>query len=172
MTRALQPHLARFDLQRQRLLQVLEGARVNLVQTRFLDYPGLAGYCHLVGGVVAEMAAGIFGGDRDATGAYARRLGLALRLVGILRGVGDDARRGRIYLPLDELQRFGVKPADILAGRYVDGYSALMRFEAQRARGAFAQAMADLPQAQRRAQRPGLILGADLCQAAPGARTR
>jgi phytoene synthase len=160
VTRALAPHLAAYGITRERLLQVLEGMGVDLVQTRFLDFAGLARYCHLVAGVVGEMAAGIFGASSEATLAYARKLGLALQLVNILRDVGEDARRGRIYLPLDDLQRFGVKPADILAGRYVEGFAALMRFEAQRARDAFAQAMADLPAADLRAQRPGIIMGA------------
>jgi phytoene synthase len=160
VTRALAPHLAAFGITRERMLQVLEGMRMDLVQTRFLDFAGLARYCHLVAGVVGEMAAGIFGASSAATLAYARKLGLALQLVNILRDVGEDARRGRIYLPLDDLQRFGVKPADILAGRYVEGFAPLMQFEAQRARAAFAGALADLPPGEVRAQRPGLIMGA------------
>jgi phytoene synthase len=106
------------------------------------------------------MAAGIFGATDERTFEYARSLGLALQLTNILRDVGEDARRGRIYLPLDDLQRHGVRAADLLAGRYVDGYDALMRFEAQRARDAYAQALAALPAVDRRAQRPGLIMGA------------
>jgi phytoene synthase len=160
VTRALAPHLAAYGITRERLLQVLEGMRIDLVQTRFLDFPALARYCHLVAGVVGEMAAGIFGASRPATLAYARHLGQALQLVNILRDVGDDARRGRVYLPLDDLQRHGVRPADLLAGRYVEGFEALMRFEAQRARAAFAAAMAELPAEDQRAQRPGLIMGA------------
>jgi len=160
VTRALAPHLAAYGLTRERMLQVLEGMRIDLVQTRFLDFPALARYCHLVAGVVGEMAAGIFGLSAEPTYAYARKLGLALQLVNILRDVGEDARRGRIYLPMNDMQRFGVKTADILAGRYVEGFAPLMRFEAQRARTAFAEALADLPPADYRAQRPGIIMGA------------
>jgi phytoene synthase len=165
VTRALQPHLSEQGISRERLLLVLEGMRVDLAQTRFLDFPGLARYCHLVAGVVGEMAAGIFAADPpagrdDPLLQYARKLGLALQLVNILRDVGEDARRGRIYLPQDDLQRFGVRPADIMGSRYVDGFEPLMRFEAQRARAAFAEALAVLPRSQRRAQRPGLIMGA------------
>jgi len=160
VTRALAPHLAPFGLTRERMLQVLEGMRIDLAQNRFLDFPALARYCHLVAGVVGEMAAGIFGLSNDATLSYARKLGLALQLVNILRDVGEDARRGRIYLPLDDMQRFGVKTADILNGRYTEGFAQLMNFEAGRARQAFAQALADLPQVDYRAQRPGIIMGA------------
>jgi phytoene synthase len=160
VTQALAPHVAAYGLTRERMLLVLEGMRLDLVQTRFLDFPGLARYCHLVAGVVGEMAAGIFGARSEATLVYARRLGLALQLVNIVRDVGEDARRGRIYLPLEDLQRFGVKAADLLAARYVEGFEPLMRLQAQRARGAFAEALAALPADELRAQRPGLIMGA------------
>lgn len=160
VTRALQPHLAAYGLTSERMLLVLEGMRMDLAQNRFLDFPALARYCYLVAGVVGEMAAGIFGASSQATYAYARQLGLAMQMVNILRDVGEDARRGRIYLPLDDMQRFGVKAADILAGRYVEGFAALMKFEAQRTRSAFAGALAELPSADYRAQRPGLIMAA------------
>lgn len=160
VTRALQPHVADYGITRERLLLVLEGMRMDLVQNRFLDFPALARYCHLVAGVVGEMAAGIFGITDERTYGYARRLGLALQLVNIIRDVGEDARRGRIYLPVDDMQRHGVKAADILAGRYTEGFPALMAQQADRARGAFAQALAELPAADTRAQRTGLIMGA------------
>lgn len=160
VTRALAPHLATYGLNRERLLLVLEGMRMDLAQNRFLDFPALARYCHLVAGVVGEMAAGIFGISDEASYTYARQLGLALQLVNIVRDVGEDARRGRIYLPLDDLQRHGVKAADILAGRYVPGFAPLMHQQAARARTAFGAALAALPVADRRAQRPGIIMGA------------
>jgi len=160
VTRALAPHSAPFGIRRESLLLVLEGMAMDLRQNRYLDYATLARYCHNVAGVVGELAAGIFGASDERTYEYARKLGLALQLTNILRDVGEDARRGRVYLPLEDLQRHGVRIADLLAGRYVDGYLALMRFEAQRARAAYAQALANLPAADRRAQRPGLIMGA------------
>ncbi len=160
VTRALQPHLEPFGITRERLLQVLEGMHMDLTQSRYLDFAGLRRYCHLVAGVVGELAASIFGVTQLATLEYARQLGLALQLTNILRDVGEDARRGRIYLPIEDLQRFDVKAADLLAGRYVDGFDALMRFEALRAREAFSAAWAALPQTDQRAQRPGLIMGA------------
>jgi phytoene synthase len=160
VSRALAPHLAPFDIRRERLLLVLEGMAMDLQQNRYLDFPTLARYCHNVAGVVGELAAGIFGATQEGTYEYARKLGLALQLTNILRDVGEDARRGRVYLPLDDLKQHGVKVADLLAGRYVDGYLPLMQFQAQRARRVYAEALAALPAADRRAQRPGLIMGA------------
>ena len=160
VSRALAPHLEPFDIRRDRLLLVLEGMAMDLRQNRYLDFAGLRRYCHCVAGVVGEMAAGIFAASDERTYDYARKLGLALQLTNIVRDVGEDARRGRLYLPLEDLQRFGVKAADLLAGRYVDGYLPLMRFQAQRARQAYAEARAALPGADLRAQRPGLIMGA------------
>ena len=160
VTRALAPHLRAFDIRRDRLLLVLEGMTMDLRQNRYLDYPTLARYCHNVAGVVGELSAGVFGAGDERTYEYARKLGLALQLTNIIRDVGEDARRGRVYLPLDELQRFGVKVADLLSRSYVDGYLPLMRFQAQRARSVYAQALAALPAADRQAQRPGLIMGA------------
>jgi phytoene synthase len=160
VTRALAPHLAAFDIRRDSLLLVLEGMAMDLQQNRYLDYPTLARYCHNVAGVVGELSAGIFGASDQRTFEYARKLGLALQLTNIIRDVGEDARRGRVYLPLDELRRHDVKVADLLAARYVDGYLPLMRFQAQRARDVYAEALAALPAVDRRAQRPGLIMGA------------
>jgi phytoene synthase len=160
VTRALAPHLAAFGIRRDSLRLVLDGMAMDLQQNRYLDYATLARYCHNVAGVVGEMSAGIFGAVDPRTYEYAHRLGLALQLTNIIRDVGEDARRGRVYLPLDELQRHGVTVADLLAGRYVDGWLPLMQYQAQRARRAYAEALAALPAAERRAQRPGLIMGA------------
>jgi phytoene synthase len=160
VTLALEPHLASYAITRERLLHILEGMRMDLQQTRYLDFAALARYCHLVAGVVGELAAGIFGNHNEATYAYARQLGLGLQLINVLRDVGEDARRGRVYLPIDDMQRFEVKAADLLNARYTPGFSPLMRFEAQRARAAIREALAALPAEERRAQRPGLIMAA------------
>ena len=160
VTRALQPHLEPFAITRERLLQILQGMRMDLEQTRYLDFAALARYCHLVAGVVGELASGIFGARQEATLQYASQLGLGLQLINVLRDVGEDARRGRIYLPIEDLQRFEVKAADLLNARYAPGFEPLMRFEAQRAREAIGAALAVLPEEERRTQRPGLIMAA------------
>ena len=161
VTRALQPFIGgQFEISEDRLNAVLDGMQIDLRQNRFLDYVALQRYAHLVAGVVGEMSAAIFGYRDPQTLQYAGRLGLALQLINIIRDVGDDARRGRIYLPLDELQRFDVKASDVLAARYVDGFVPLMRFQAERARAAYRDALAVLPTVDRKAQRPGLMMGA------------
>ncbi len=160
VTRALAPHLSIHGLTRERLLQIVEGMTMDLNQNRYLDFIALARYCHLVAGVVGELSAAIFGASDERTLEYARKLGLALQLTNIIRDVGEDARRGRIYLPIEDLQRFDVKAADLLSGRYADGYLALMQHQAQRARAAYREALAALPADNQRAQRPGLIMGA------------
>jgi phytoene synthase len=161
VTRALQPFIGgEFGITEARLSAVLDGMQVDLRQNRFLDYAALQRYAHLVAGVVGEMSAGIFGYRDPQTLQYAARLGLALQLINIVRDVGDDARRGRIYLPLDEMQRFDVKASDVLAARYVDGFVPLMRFQAERARATYQEALALLRAVDRKAQRAGLMMGA------------
>ncbi|MEY4748704.1 MAG: hypothetical protein RIQ60_918 [Pseudomonadota bacterium] len=155
---ALQPHIAPYGIRAEQLQAVIEGCRMDLTQTRYLDFAGLAQYCHLVAGVVGEVAASIFGRSEDATLDYARKLGLALQLTNIIRDVGDDARRGRVYLPINDLQQHDVKVADILARRYSPEFSALMTAQAARAQACYDEALALLPEADRRAQKPGLMM--------------
>ena len=133
------------------------GLEMDLHQTRYLDFAGLARYCHHVAGVVGAVVQHL---RRDAPGseAYAEKMGLAVQLINIIRDVGEDARMGRIYLPMDELKRFGVPAADLLAARR-RAFEALMQFQADRAKAIYAEALALLPPADRRAQRTGLIMG-------------
>ncbi len=162
VTRALMPLAPGFGIEAEHLGAVIDGCQTDLEQTRFLDFAGLQRYCHLVAGVVGEVAANIFGRTQSETLRYAHRLGLAMQLTNIIRDVGDDARRGRIYLPVDELQRFGVKAHELLQRESPWGYSerfdALMRFQAQRAHVTFDEALALLPEADRAAQKPGLMM--------------
>lgn len=160
VTRALLPFVSgEFGISHERLTAILDGMQLDLRQNRFLDYATLQRYAHLVAGVVGEISATIFGYRELQTLQYAARLGLALQLINVIRDVGEDARRGRIYLPLDEMQRFDVKASNLLAGRYVDGFVPLMRFQAERAHATYREALALLPDIDRKAQRPGLIMG-------------
>ncbi len=156
--KALMPLAADFHIEQRHLQAVIEGCQIDLTQTRYLDYPGLQRYCHLVAGVVGEVAANIFGQTQPQTTAYAHKLGQALQLTNIIRDVGEDALRGRIYLPVNELQQFEVKAQEILKRSYSDRFIALMKFQAQRAQGLYDEALALLPQADRRAQKPGLMM--------------
>jgi 15-cis-phytoene synthase len=162
--KALIPHAPLYGIELHHLNAVIDGCEMDLQQTRYLDFAGLVRYCHLVAGVVGEVAANIFGRTQDATTAYAHKLGLAMQLTNIIRDVGDDARRGRIYLPVDELKRFDVKAAEILQRESPWGYSerftALMKFQAERAHRLYDEALALLPPQDRRAQRSGLAMAA------------
>ena len=124
------------------------------------DFRRLRLYCHRVAGVVGEIAAGIFGYRERATLKYAALLGLAFQLTNIIRDVGEDARRGRIYLPQDELERFGVGESALLRGEDSPAFRALMRFQYERAEQTYAQAFALLPAVDRKVQRPGLAMAA------------
>lgn len=156
--RALQPHLPIYNLQEQHLLAIVDGMEMDLDQSRYLDYPGLQRYCWHVAGVVGILSASIFGYTNPQTLAYAEKLGLAFQLTNIIRDVGDDARKGRIYLPVNELQQFGVTANDLLKLQHSEKFEALMAFQAKRAQGIYDEALALLPREDRRAQRPGLMM--------------
>lgn len=158
VTKALQPHLAPYALDGKHLLAIIDGMEMDLNQTRYLDYPALKRYCWHVAGVVGILSASIFGATRPETLDYAERLGLAFQLTNIIRDVGEDARKGRIYLPISELQQFQVTAADILNARHSDNFEQLMAFQTERAKKAYEEAYALLPKEDRRAQRPGLIM--------------
>jgi phytoene synthase len=156
--KALMPCAAAYGIEARHLLAVIDGCKMDLDQTRYLDYPNLQRYCHLVAGEVGEVAARIFGQTQEQTTAYAHKLGQALQLTNIIRDVGEDALRGRIYLPVNELQQFDVKAHEILKRTYSDRFTALMQFQARRAQGLYDEALALLPAADRRAQKPGLMM--------------
>ena len=158
VTQALMPLAADHGIEASHLLAVIEGCQMDLTQTRYLDFLGLERYCHLVAGVVGEVAANIFGKTQEATTQYAHTLGLAFQMTNIIRDVGEDALRGRIYLPLNELQQFDVKAHEILNRQYSDRFAALMQFQVQRAQQLYDQALSLLPKADARSQKPGLMM--------------
>jgi phytoene synthase len=157
--RALMPHADAYQIHERHLNAVIDGCEMDLQQSRYLDYPGLERYCHLVAGVVGEVASNIFGRTESSTLDYAHRLGLAMQLTNIIRDVGDDARRGRIYLPVSELQSFDVKAQEILSRTYSERFTALMKFQSARAHRTYDEAYALLAEGDRRAQKPGLMMG-------------
>jgi phytoene synthase len=160
VTRALQPHLGPFGIDAARLNEIIDGMEMDLVHHRYADFDALRLYCHRAAGVVGQLSAGIFGYANPATLEYAESLGIAFQLTNIIRDVGEDARRDRIYLPAEDLARFGVSSEDILAGRSSAAFEALMAFQADRAESFYERAFAHLAAEDRRAQRPGLIMAA------------
>ncbi len=157
---ALQTVSPEIRLPGERLNEIIDGMEMDLQQTRYLDFAGLSLYCYRVASVVGLLAAEVFGYRDAQTEKYAHDLGMAFQLTNIIRDVGEDARRGRIYLPIDELQRFNVPAADILNARHSDNFAALMQFQYERAQRYYQQALAALPASDRKNQRPGLIMAA------------
>ncbi len=160
VTRALVPALGAFDIRQADLAEIMEGMQMDLEQNRYADFGQLKLYCHRVAGVVGELAARIFGFRNAMTLQYAERLGLAFQLTNIIRDVGEDARKNRIYLPMEDLERFQVSAADILYARHTDQFTRLMAFQADRVDRCYAEAYAALPSEDRKAQRPGLVMAA------------
>ena len=164
---ALMQHCPVYGIEARHLLAVIDGCQMDLDQNRYLDFANLQQYCHLVAGIVGEVAARIFGQTEAATTEYAHRLGLAFQLTNIIRDVGEDAVRGRIYLPVNDLQRFDLKAHELLKRGAVPGsdpadferrFRALMDFQCQRALRTYDEALALLPAADRQAQKPGLMM--------------
>jgi len=157
---ALLPVVRRYGLPEAHLQTVIDGMQMDLDTVRYLDFAGLELYCHRVAGVVGLMSAEIFGYADPATRGYARDLGVAFQLTNIIRDVGEDARRGRIYLPQDDLARFGVASSDLLRAKSSPEFARLMAFEVDRARSWYDRALGQLPASDRRAQRAGLAMAA------------
>jgi phytoene synthase len=149
-----------YGITRERLGEIIDGMEMDLRRVRYADFAALDRYCYLVAGVVGLLAAGIFGYANPRTLDYAKALGTAFQLTNIIRDVGDDARMDRIYLPADELTRFGVAPADILNRRPSEAFARLMAFQVERAEAHYERALSLLPADDRRAQRPGLVMAA------------
>jgi len=160
VAQALVSVVREFALPQEHFQTIIDGMAMDLVQTRYLDFAALELYCHRVAGVVGLLSAEIFGYANPATRGYARDLGVAFQLTNICRDVGEDARRGRIYLPQEDLARFGVVASAILRAEYSPAFESLMKFEFDRATGWYAKAIAQLPAEDRKAQRTGLVMAA------------
>lgn len=157
---ALKAVRERFDLPLEYFNEIIDGMAMDLEYSRYPDFKSLSLYCYRVAGVVGLLSAEIFGVTDRKTLRYATELGTALQLTNIIRDVGEDARRGRIYIPVDELQQFNVPASDIMNARETPEFQALMAFQAERAQGYYTSALNTLPAADRSAQRPGLIMAA------------
>jgi len=159
VTRALHPAVERYRLPESLLQEILDGAEMDVTVNRYRDFEALALQCYRKAGVVAQLCAEILGYEDGKSLESARELGLAVQLSRIIREAGNDARRNRVYLPLDDLAKFDLHPADVLHRKNPDGLARLIEFQIDRAQGYFARARADLPPVDRPAQRSLLILG-------------
>jgi 15-cis-phytoene synthase len=160
VSKALIPAIGPYDIRQADLDEIMNGMEMDLSAARYPDFSSLRVYCHRVAGVVGLLAARIFGYRNARTLDYAEKLGLAFQLTNIIRDIGEDARKNRIYLPADELARFGVSATDVIACRHSGNFADLMEFQANRVENCYAEALAALPDEDRRTQRPGLIMAA------------
>jgi len=160
VARALQGVVRRYGIEASQLMTVVDGMAMDLDHVRYVDFAELSRYCDRVAGVVGVMSAQIMGYTDPATRGYAHDLGIAFQLTNVIRDVGEDAGRGRIYLPQDELARFGVAPSAVLKREGGPGFRELMAFQVGRARQWYDRALGQLPAADRRAQRTGLAMAA------------
>jgi 15-cis-phytoene synthase len=155
---ALHPVIQDYQLAQAHFHEIIDGMEMDLAYTRYATFHDLSLYCHRVASVVGIVSASIFGHRHAATLDFARQLGLAFQLTNIIRDVGQDARRNRIYLPAEDLERFGVRERDILDANTSDNLVALMAFQAQRAESCYRQALELLPEDDRLAQLPSLVM--------------
>jgi len=160
VARALAEVAPRFNLAEARLAEIINGMQMDLEYNRYPSFEVLRQYCHRVAGMVGLLSAEIFGFEDPRTLEYAADLGLAFQLTNIIRDVGEDARRDRIYLPLDEIESHGVSVADISASRETESFRRLIEFQIERALGYYRDAFAKLPAIDRRTQRAGIVMAA------------
>ena len=158
VTRALAPFVRPYGIDAARMNEIIDGMEMDLVHHRYADFASLKTYCHRVAGIVGQFSAAIFGYRNASTLEYAEALGIAFQLTNIIRDVGEDARRDRVYLPQDELARFGLTAEDILARRPGEAFGKLMEFQAQRAQSFYELAFSRLAPEDRASQRAGLIM--------------
>lgn len=157
---ALQPVVKAFDLSKEHFLEIIDGMEMDLKFNRYEDFKQLQLYCYRVASVVGLLSAQIFGFKHRATLKYAHDLGMAFQLTNIIRDVGEDARRGRIYLPLDELKKAQVSEDDILQSRESEQVKALIDFQIERAETFYDKALRQLPKEDEKQQRAGLMMTA------------
>lgn len=155
---------ARFRIPLRYAEQLIDGISRDLGPARYTTFEELAGYCYGVASTVGLMAMHIIGFHSNEAIPYAVKLGVALQLTNILRDVGEDWRAGRLYLPQEELARFGLSEDDIAAGRVDDRWRAFMRFQIARARRLYAEARPGIALLQRDG-RFAIAAAADLYQA-------
>jgi 15-cis-phytoene synthase len=160
VSKALVPAVTQFGVDKGRLSEIIDGMEMDLTRNRYTDFAALKQYCHCAAGVVGQLSASIFGFTNPKTMEYAENLGLAFQLTNIIRDVGEDARRDRVYLPLEDLARFNVSVADLLHAKHTEAFSKLMAFQTERAQSTYDTAFAALAPEDKRAQRPGLIMSA------------
>lgn len=160
VTKALQPFIHTYHLSEEHFLEIIDGMEMDLNFNRYQDFKQLQLYCYRVASVVGILSAQIFGFSNRKTLKFAHDLGMAFQLTNIIRDVGEDARRNRIYIPLDDLASFNVTEDDILHSRESESVRKLLEYQIERAESYYDRAFRELPREDRKSQRVGLIMAA------------
>lgn len=160
VTKALAAHIEIFKLDAEHFNEIIDGMEMDLKFNRYQDFKQLQLYCYRVASVVGLLSAQIFGFNHRKTLKYAHDLGIAFQLTNIIRDIGEDARRNRIYLPLDELTQFNVTEADLLQSRESASVKALLEYQIERAESYYDKALNELPLEDKKTQLPGLMMAA------------
>ncbi|NQY25618.1 MAG: presqualene diphosphate synthase HpnD [Piscirickettsiaceae bacterium] len=158
--KALQTSLQHFDLHKEYFMEIIDGMAMDLEQSIYPEFKHLALYCHRAASVVGLLSVEIFGYEDRNTLKYAENLGMALQLTNIIRDVREDAERGRIYLPLEDLKRFNIPEQDVLDLKPSPELTACLKFQSERAKQYYQKAMNILPASDRYTQRTGLVMSA------------
>ncbi len=157
---ALEPVIKDFNLAKEHFLEVIDGMEMDLKFNRYEDFKQLQLYCYRVASVVGLLSAQIFGFKNRNTLKFAHDLGMAFQLTNISRDIGEDARMGRIYLPLDELAKANVTEEDILASKKTPEMKELVEYQIERAESFYDKALQQLPAEDAKQQMPGLMMAA------------
>ena len=159
VTLALQPYIDDYKLDKAYFVEIIDGMEMDLNFNRYETFKQLQLYCYRVASTVGILSAQIFGYKDSKTLKYAHNLGIALQLTNIIRDIGEDARRGRIYIPLDELKNFNVTETEIL--KYINDKKMreLVENQTKRAHNYYQLAISNLPNIDKRNQKPGLMMG-------------
>lgn len=158
VTKALEPVIKQYHLDEEHFLEIIDGMEMDLNFNRYEDFKQLQLYCYRVASVVGILSAQIFGFKNRKTLKFAHDLGMAFQLTNIIRDVGEDARRNRIYIPLDELAKFNITEKDILRSRESEAVKKLLENQIERAETYYDKALNELPAEDKNSQRVGLIM--------------
>ena len=158
VTKALDPYIKHYQLDKAYFIEIINGMEMDLNFSRYESFKELQLYCYRVASTVGILSAQIFGYKDSKTLKYAHNLGIALQLTNIIRDIGEDARRGRIYIPLDELKKSNLSEADILNFKQNIKIKNLIEWQAERAKYFYQLAVSDLPYTDRGSQKPGLVM--------------
>ena len=159
VSKALHPFLSHFNLSKNYFIEIIDGMEMDVKFNRYESFEQLELYCYRVASCVGILSAHIFGFKNKDTLTFAKNLGIALQLTNIIRDLGEDARRGRIYIPLDELKKLGVSEEEIISLKNSEKIKILVQNQSDRAKKFYDLASKTLPIEDKKSQKISLVMG-------------